>query len=244
VTLDPQDVHVHYSLIGEVDAEARDAAMQTLSSTERDRAHRFVFERDRLQFIVAHGLLRRALSTYAAVEPKAWRFVANQFGKPALADDFASTNIAFNLTHTDGMAACVITRGDDVGIDVEATDRRTQPLDLATRYFSPFEVADLHACPESERQVRFIEIWTLKEAYVKAVGMGLSHSLQTFSFRFDGESSICFESSTPSESSWGFRLFAPSGRHRLAVAVRGRSHRVIPTTSPDGPPAALLRTSV
>ena len=243
LTLGPTDVHVHYRLFDAVNQEDQDAAMRTISSVERERAGRFVFARDRLSFVIAHALLRQALSTYSAVEPDAWRFLAGRFGKPALAAEFTRVNLHFNLAHTDGLVACVVSHGDRVGIDVKATDRRIQPLELARRHFSPREITDLQVCSQDELSVRFVEIWTLKEAYVKAIGMGLSRSLQGFSFRFEGQSSIHFEASTPTEAPWAFALFAPSERHRMAVAAR-RSVAAIRITAwpmPDAPAAAALR---
>lgn len=238
------DIHVRHCLIDQFGEEQHDRALPILSADERARAARFVFPRDRLMFVAAHALLREALSEYADVPPHAWHFAANEYGKPALAGRHAGVNLTFNLAHTHGLVACVIGRTKhlgvgagmdvgmdaaiDVGIDVESIDLKVHSLDIATRYFSPSEVLQLQACPEGERAVRFIELWTLKEAYVKAIGEGLSHPLDTFSFTLDGTDSLQFEQAGAGNApAWQFALYSPSPLHRMAVAV-GRDQRAAP----------------
>jgi 4'-phosphopantetheinyl transferase len=232
LTLDPLDVHVRYRLIDEAPDERYAQALDTLSADERARAARFVFPRDRVMFVAAHDLLRQALSEYEDVDPAAWTFGQEAGGKPRLADRYAVTGIRFNLAHTRGLVACAIARDTDIGVDVESIDAVTAAMEVAARFFSPSEAAHLQACAESHRQTRFIELWTLKEAYIKAIGEGLSHPLHTFSFTLDGGSSLRFEPpplhGDASDASrdgdelprWQFGLIAPSASHRMAVAVR------------------------
>lgn len=248
-TLGPYDVHVRYRLTHDVDQINYAKSLQTLSSDERERAARFVFPRDRFAFAAAHSLLREALSDYENVPPDAWTFARNAYGKPMLANPYDAMNFGFSLAHTDSLVACAVCRGSDVGVDVESLNPMIHALDIAHRYFSPDEVIGLQACAETERQLRFIELWTLKEAYVKAIGEGLSHPLHTFGFALDGPSSLRFEPAARAEQSmWEFALFEPSARHRMAVAVRCMPHekRQITVWASDGdcPVATVLRTSV
>jgi 4'-phosphopantetheinyl transferase len=248
------DIIVSYCLTGALDEDTISAALNQLSLEERARQARFRFARDRRDFAVAHALLRRALSAQFQLPPDEWTFVSGTHGKPLLDASLAArTHLSFNLAHTDGLVACIVTRDQDVGIDVEAIDRHTDALELARRHFSPVEIADIEQCPEGARQIRFIEIWTLKEAYVKAVGDGLSCPLDTFGFVFDGPASLRFRSADAVESaSWCFALFAPSDRHRLAVAVRDPSKSARPHIarfdSVTGPPEIVtggaLRSSL
>jgi 4'-phosphopantetheinyl transferase len=208
-----------------------------------------VFARDRLTFVSAHALLRHALSLYEDVPAGAWAFAQNEFGKPRLADRHRGIDIGFNLAHTHGLVACVVCRGTDVGIDVESMNPRIHSLDLATRYFSPTEVSGLQACAEHDRAARFIELWTLKEAYVKAIGTGLSHPLDTFSFVLHGSSSLRFEPPIGDQRPvWQFALFAPSELHRMAVAIGGGANerRRITTWGGDiaGSASPIRRTAV
>src|SRR3954469_22201803 len=145
LALGVRDVHIHYRFTDSA-SEDDSRAVDVLSAAERERAHRFVFDRDRSTFVIAHALLRRALSEYEDVPPRAWTFVDAPEGKPVLAAEYSATNLRFNLTHTAGLVACVVARGRDVGIDAESLDRATDGAEIATRYFSPREVMRLEAC--------------------------------------------------------------------------------------------------
>ena len=218
-------IHISYCLTAQLDERAVREAVEQLSVEERARHGRFVFARDRRDFAVAHALLRRSLSAHGDRAPHEWRFTAGAHGKPALSlDDATRTPLMFNLTHTDGLVACAVARDAELGIDVEAIDRHADILSLANRYFSPTEAAGIAQCAEDARQTRFIEIWTLKEAYVKALGEGLSCPLHEFAFVFEGPSGLRFEGArTAPPTPWCFALFAPSDRHRMAIAVRGEA---------------------
>jgi 4'-phosphopantetheinyl transferase len=225
------DVDVSYWLTDSLNEREIVAALDQLSPEERTRHARLVFAKDRRDFASAHALLRHALSAQEHRPTDEWRFVEGRNGKPQLAPRCVDRpNLSFNLAHTDGLVACVVARDADVGIDVESINRGADVLELANRYFSPIEIAHLEGCLQAERQTRFIEIWTLKEAYVKATGDGLSCRLDEFAFVFDGPTSFRFESSDGAQSAaWQFGLFKPSAHHRLAVAVRdvARNHRAL-----------------
>jgi len=218
--LGTHDVHVWYRTTEGADAfDARETDLSDLSSGERARCVRFAFERDRRDFAAAHALLRTQLSNYADVAPAAWTFDAPPDGKPFIVSSGEPT-LAFNLSHTRGCVACAIAAGGEVGIDVESADRALDGRKIAARYFSTAECDWLDACAARERAIRFIELWTLKEAYIKAIGRGLSHPLNTFGFAFDGERDIRFCPPPDAQASaWRFALFAPSARYRMAVAV-------------------------
>jgi 4'-phosphopantetheinyl transferase len=219
------DVQAAYAPTAALDAAAIEAAFRILSPDEKARAERFMFPNDRRDYIAAHALLRRALSERHALDPRDWRFAAGSGGKPELeAAQGHATRVSFNLSHTDGFVACAIGRGAEIGIDVEAIDRRTDVMALADRYFSPAERADLHARATGAAERRFIEIWTLKEAFVKATGAGVTRALDAFSFAVDEELCVAFD---PPEgetaAAWRFAIFAPLDRYRMAVAVRAEA---------------------
>jgi 4'-phosphopantetheinyl transferase len=222
VTLEAGEVHVYSALVDDTMPPRPQEDWSILDAEEKARADRFLFERDRALFVRAHGLLRTTLSRYAALAPGEWRFVTNPFGKPSIDPTQLSAPVAFNLSHTRGLAACAVARSD-VGIDVEALDCRVRPLEIASRFFSAPEVAWLHECGDDERRVRFVELWTLKEAYVKAIGTGLSQPLNTFGFAIDTNRQIHFEPPAGDTSAWQFELRQPTVRHRLAIARRTES---------------------
>jgi 4'-phosphopantetheinyl transferase len=250
--LQDDEVHISYCLTGSLNPRRLDELVAALSGDERARYERFRQARDRRDFAAAHALLRRTLSKCDNVPEAAWVFTTNAFGKPSIAaagdDPRARSRISFSIAHTEGLVACAVARGVDLGVDVESVGRVAGGRDLASRYFSEREVAALDVCPESEHDVRFIELWTLKEAYLKAIGVGFSHPLNTVAFVFEGPSHLRFEPAPDIDpAGWQFALFVPSDHHRMAVAIKcdPRGERRI-TTRAEGASSSesyLLRVS-
>jgi 4'-phosphopantetheinyl transferase len=168
-------------------AQAREATLldryrELLTDGERVQSERFRFERDRLRYLVTRALVRTVLSRYAPVEPAAWRFAPTEYGRPTIIDgECVAPGLSFNLSHTSDLVALAVARDRAVGIDTESLERDA-PLDLADRYFAPAECLDLLALPPTDRPLRFFELWTFKESYIKARGMGLSIPLDSFAF--------------------------------------------------------------
>ncbi|XXF81085.1 4'-phosphopantetheinyl transferase superfamily protein [Myxococcaceae bacterium GXIMD 01537] len=195
-----------------------------LDAGERERHLRFRFEKHRKQFLVSHALVRVVLSHYASRAPEAWSFERSEFGRPEASGE-GSQGLRFNLSHTDGMALCAVTRAADLGADVEDESRSGETVRLAHDFFAAAEVAALRALPESLQRARFFELWTLKEAYLKARGAGLSLPLQQFAFALEPGTMprISFDprlEDTPAD--WQFLPFQASPRHPAALAVRRR----------------------
>ncbi len=208
--------------------EARDPALVAayqglLAPHERRRHDAFAFERHRHEYLVTRALVRAVLSRYAAVAPADWTFVDGEYGKPQVAGPASAPPLRFNLSNTDGLVACVVTGDREVGVDVEAMDGRAATEDVAERFFSPAESAALRALPADARPGRFFEFWTLKEAYIKARGAGLSLPLDRFSFRLDPDTAPRIEFAPElrdDPAAWQFSQARPSPRHFLALAIR------------------------
>jgi 4'-phosphopantetheinyl transferase len=144
-----------------------------LSAEERRRGQRFVFEHDRLSFRCARGLARRALSAAApAVAPRDWRFRTARYGKPEVLAPLP--RLRFNVSHTRGLVACVVALDADCGVDVDRVDRRLDVALLADSVLTASERRALAELPPQARPARFFQHWTLKEAYTKARGLGMS----------------------------------------------------------------------
>ena len=193
-----------------------------LSDEERKRHQSFHFERDRHLYLVAHALLRSSLSRHVDAQPADWTFTSEEFDRPEIAGDKPhGDRIRFNLTHTNGLAACVIARNVDVGIDVECLDRQVDMDSIASRYFSYHEVQQLAKLSGVERKTRFIELWTLKESYVKACGDGLSIPLSSFHFQRNSENTwrIGFTDSNFNSDAWQFVRLQPTLRHIMSIAI-------------------------
>jgi 4'-phosphopantetheinyl transferase len=208
------------------DAGVRDRAAayrKLLSPDEARRAERFVNADAALLFVVGRALSRTMLSRYAAVQPRNWPFIIDAHGRPELAMRPAHVpDLRFNLTHTNGLVACAVTVGRELGIDVEHIGRPLN-FDVPERFFSQQEVEDLRALPKVEQRTVFFDYWTLKESYIKARGLGLALPLRHFSFvrSADGDPSITFAPELPDDpTSWQFKQFWPTDQHRMAIAVR------------------------
>jgi 4'-phosphopantetheinyl transferase len=155
-----------------------------LDATERERADRFMFARHRVEFTAAHALVRFALSSITPdAHPMSWRLVGGKNGKPVACLGEQPAPLSFNLSHTDGLVGVAMMPWPDraIGFDLEALDRKVT-LDIADRYFRSEEIAWLRSLPETARSEGFLRLWTLKEAFIKATGEGLSQDLAAFWF--------------------------------------------------------------
>jgi 4'-phosphopantetheinyl transferase len=197
-----------------------------LDPTELARADGFVFPRHRVQYIAAHALLRAALSaTVPGPHPADWRFVAGPNGKPAAWLNGWPAPLSFNLSHTDGFVgvATVPQGGCALGFDLEPLDCPVT-LDIAGHHFRVEEVAWLTALAEDRRNTGFLQLWTLKEAFIKATGEGLSRDLASFWFT-PSPPRLHFATSpdrpSPSERAedWHFEQRVVAGRFIGAVGL-------------------------
>jgi 4'-phosphopantetheinyl transferase len=217
-------VHVWLARAGHgEDCEDLDACHGLLSEDERERASRFRQEKDRHLFVIAHALMRTTLSRYAPLDPKRWSFERNPYGRPSPVLREGFPPLRASLSHTDGLAACAVTLGRDVGVDVEV--RREQAFDrgLMEHCLTSEELSALLAMPEEDRESRFLETWTLKEAYLKARGIGMSLGLTRFSINRDGDAPPRVSLSPDLQddpAQWQLSLFRPTARHQAALAVR------------------------
>jgi len=193
-----------------------------LTEAERGRWTRYRFAKDRHAFLVTRALVRTVLSRYAAVEPAAWRFVENDYGRPEIGEPAAHRHLRFNLSHTAGLIACAVVADRDIGVDVEVVADRPL-LDIASDFFAPDEVAALTALDPSLQTDRFYTYWTLKESYIKARGMGLAIPLDQFWFEVEGGArpTITIDPRQNDRAdSWQFERWRPTPTHHLALAVR------------------------
>jgi 4'-phosphopantetheinyl transferase len=220
----PDEAHIWLTLPDELsNSKLLDAYHALLSPEEQERRRRYHFDEHRHEYLVTRALVRTVLSRYAEVDPAAWVFEANAYGRPAIARPTAAAGIRFNLSNTKGLITCVVAADRDVGIDVEDAERAVRALDVADRFFSPLEVAALRALPEGAQGERFTAYWTLKEAYIKARGMGLAIPLDHFSFLLDEgpRVKIAFDPRLDDDpEAWQFLRLRPTRKHRIAAAIR------------------------
>ncbi len=191
-----------------------------LSDEERAKAARFMFAHDRDCYVAAHALVRATLSACFARAPQDWTFVTNAWGKPRVAASDASARLSFNLSHTRGCVAVAVALDREVGVDVErmAPDRADEAV--ARQLFAPAEFAAYHDEPEAQRAEAFFDFWTLKEAYIKAVGLGVALPLKDFAFTRDPLRISFAPSLDDIPSRWLFRRFRPAPEVAMALAAR------------------------
>ena len=173
------EVHVWQATLDRTPSELQ-SLFDSLAADERARAGRFHFDRDRVRFVVARGVLRAILGRYMNRAPVSLSFRYGSHGKPALAGEADGDAICFNLSHSNGVALYAIARHRAVGVDLERIRFDLPVVEIAERFFSRREVAALRMLPSEQQHQAFFCCWTRKEAYIKARGEGLSLPLDQF----------------------------------------------------------------
>jgi 4'-phosphopantetheinyl transferase len=216
----PDEVRIVWCATAALTEDAVSAAAALLSPDEHTHAQRLRFRDDARDYAVAHALLRRELSRGSTTAPSAWSFERGAHGKPFLAGHTAAP-LSFSLSHTRGMVACALAPLEvAVGIDVEANQRVLDSARLAERFFAPAEVAALAALPARARQERFYDLWTVKEAVVKAVGLALPPALPHVAVEIRSDDDIeLTRSPVTADGVWQLGLFTPARGFRLAIAI-------------------------
>jgi 4'-phosphopantetheinyl transferase len=187
---------------------------------EQAHAARYRFVKDRLAFALGRVLVRSTLSHYDRAPPGGWQFVWNSHGKPELYPSPDRLPFRFNISHCEGLVTAAFALGRDIGVDVEAVARCGARVAVANSCFAREEVRAIEVLPEAQRQSAFAAIWTLKEAYVKARGLGLSIPLADFLIALDPPR-ISFSARLADDGNrWFLWQEDPTPGHVLAVAAR------------------------
>lgn len=223
-----QEVHIWRVSLQQVPA-TRATLFQLLSPDERQRALRYHFPHDRDHFIIARGALRETLSRYLGISPAALSFAYNQYGKPALQLRPGDAQLRFNVTHSGELALYAVTLERRVGLDLEYMRAELAGLEIAARFFSPRELKMLRELPQEMQTVGFFNCWTRKEAYIKAIGEGLSHALDQFAVSLaPGERPALLDVNSDPQAAarWSlFELQAGAG-YAAALALEGDPARI------------------
>jgi 4'-phosphopantetheinyl transferase len=188
------------------------ALRNILSDTERRRADRFAFDRDRNRFIVARARLREMLATRLSVRPESVELTYGVHGKPALARRFADSELRFNVSHSDDVAVYAFSFGCEIGIDIEVVRPIPDADDIAAQFFSRRENEAYLTLDPSDKPLGFFHCWTRKEAFIKAIGEGLYHPLDSFDVSLaPGEPAeiLRVKDMPGSESGWYLNSFSP-----------------------------------
>lgn len=208
----------------------RASLLGLLPARERARHAAFRHEGAADEFLCGRAMLRGLRSADAPVDPRAWAMGENRYGRPWIVGPPVGPLRWGNVSHTRGMVAVLLSDIEPAGVDVERVTRRVSPREVAHRYFSASEREALLALDDEGARGRFFDLWTLKEAFIKAKGMGLAIPLGDFSFELAREAvEVRFAPALDERSErWWFHRFDPTSEHRVALAARS-----------DGAPVSL-----
>jgi 4'-phosphopantetheinyl transferase len=225
LVLSDDEVHIWRADLDLIDSSLS-TFLQLLSPDEKNRAQKFRFAGDRRNFIAARGILRAMIGKYLKINPAEISFLYNEFGKPRIAN---SNPLHFNISHSQNMAVFAFTKRLNIGIDVEFVNPDVEVKEVAANFFSTNEVMNLLALPERQQTLGFFNCWTRKEAFIKAVGEGLSFPLNTFE--------VSLEPGKPAEllvtdwdpkavSQWSMYSMAPGANFIGSLAIEGLVEQV------------------
>lgn len=220
-SVSPTDVAVWYADVGTLlsDSARRARALEWLQAAERDRYDRYRFDADRRMFLLGRVVARALVGRALGVAPMAWRWREGPRGRPEVGEP--ECRLRFNLAHSAGLVVCALASDREVGVDVEDLERAPVDRALVPRYCSPAEAADVGRQDPTGWHERFLVYWTLKEAYLKARGLGIAVHLADITFSLgDSNARIGFRGSLAgTDTRWTFQLLQPTLRHLVAVAV-------------------------
>jgi 4'-phosphopantetheinyl transferase len=214
-------------------------SVAVLSPEETARAERFHFDRHRRAFILGRAALRFLLASYLDLDAAAVQFVYGPQGKPALAPMLENASLRFNASHSGDLAAYAFTSGCEIGVDVERYRALADLENIARRFFSPEETAELLELSLADKASGFFNCWTRKEAYIKAMGGGLSIPLDSFRVTLAPGTAarmVSIEGGHHAARGWTLYHFTPAPHYAGAIAYRDqpRSIQTRPLVSVDG----------
>ncbi len=228
VKLLSHDLHV-WSGVLDVSAEEKHRFWTLLAPGEKDRALRFHFERDRTHYVAARGMLRLLIGRYLACAPDEIEFSYSEYGKPSILHPRTEDVFQFNVSHARGVALFAFCWGSDVGVDVEQIRPLPDAPKIAARFFSEYENEQFNAIPAEQVSEAFFNGWTRKEAFIKAVGEGLSYPLNQFDVTLTPDEPARFvqiQKSKTEAAQWSLYTLTPMIGYVGAVALPGQGWRL------------------
>jgi 4'-phosphopantetheinyl transferase len=223
LSLSPGEIHVWAVDLSPAPQEV-EALGRHLSTDEWERARRFRFEQHRRQYVVGRGALRTLLAAYLSDRPERIAFTYGPRGKPFLAPPLADSGLCFNLSNSADLALVGFVQGVEIGVDVEFLKPMPDCEEIAERFFSESERRVLRALPNEVKQEAFFNCWTRKEAYLKAVGVGLAAPLDSFDVTLapgDEPRMLTLKGDREAAARWFFRHLRPAESFVGAVAIDG-----------------------
>jgi 4'-phosphopantetheinyl transferase len=221
-------VDLWYARLDDFSGQDQAACLRLLSGPERRRHDAFKVQDARLQYLAGRGLVRTTLSRYRDVAPEHWRFGANRHDRPFVDPELGIAGLHFNLSHTHGLVVCAVGAIEEIGVDVERRDRDAGLDELAPVVLAPAELERFAKLPRAAQPEFFFAHWTLKEAYVKARGMGLSLPVTDICLDFQSPAPTMSLTGAIDDDASRWRLWTlrPTEEHLVGVAAAPVSERL------------------
>lgn len=202
---------------------------QLLAQDEKKHANQFYFEKDKIRYIVSRGILRKIISEYIKYPPEVIQFEYANYGKPYLNTAQNSIKLYFNLGHSHNSIVYVITKNFDIGVDIEMYQNNFDLKEVAKFCFSRNENKKLHALPKEEQYDYFYKIWTLKEAFTKALGVGLSYNLKKVNIELINQENytLILNNCLKEESNWMLQMFSTYTNYYAAFVTKQPISKVL-----------------
>jgi len=228
-TLNNNDVHVWSIEPAKInDPKLLDALKTLLSNSEIEKVQRYRLPKAKHTALITRAFVRSVLSQYTDVSAEKWLFNISSQGKPEI--NSPPIPLSFNISHNDDLIICAVSLDKKIGCDIESLSRKISIKAIAQRYFSATEFNALMALSPALQRRRFFEYWTLKEAFVKATGMGISQGLESFNFtigkakstQFNDNIQLNFSPSCSEQDNqhWVSSLLYPDQKHCIALCLK------------------------
>jgi len=193
-------------------------ARELISADETERAARFMFDRDRRRYLVAHVALHKILNRYLPGAPVNLSFDVGPNGKPRLPDTFATSEVRFNLSHSHEIALFAVTQGREIGVDIEYVNEQFEFQDIADKFFTAKEVGAMRSLAPALQRRAFFKCWTSKEAFLKAKGTGLSGKLDEVEISLAADERVQINAAVPG---WTLTELRSADSYEAAVVIEG-----------------------
>lgn len=219
------------SEVNQQNPHERDRLFRYLDREERVRWESLSDELMRHRFLISHALIRTTLTDYAqqyldlVIDPESIELIRQPKGKPIIAAPAALQSVSFSLTHTHDLAAVAVSSLGPVGLDAEWQYRQGPSIAVAKRFFTVQEYEDILSLPQTQQHQRLLTYWTLKEAYVKALGTGISSGLKKFRLILHASAPPILKhtENTPSrDKNWHFHNLTLADEYLVALACQTR----------------------
>lgn len=219
--VDSPGVHLFWADVEPLSGADENAVVAMMSPEERRRQQRFRHEPSRQCHLVTRRLLRTTLSRLAERNPASWRFGTGPWGRPFLKNPCPKLmDMDFNVAHSRHKTVLALTFEGRIGVDLEPLQRRVDHHSVAQQFFHPTEQARLQELDEEQRRLRFLQLWVLKEAWMKADGRGIGAGLSEVIYHFDDAGQPHLQALPDGDvGRWEIALHQ-TGDHLLALALQ------------------------